>query len=113
MAPRTHNSGHYSMDACYTSQFEQQVRAICDLPFGNTEAHSAVTMVNILGDLWENNKQEQPDWSLILSDNIKLHLYGKQQARPGRKMGHFNVLAKHGENTLATARKCFLKLASE
>ena len=113
MAPRTHNSGHYSMDACYTSQFEQQVRAICDLPFGNTETHSAVTMVNILGDLWENNKQEQPDWSRILSDNIKLHLYGKQQARPGRKMGHFNVLAKQGEDTLAIARKNFLKLASE
>ena len=109
MAPRTHNSGHYSMDACYTSQFEQQVRAICDLPMGNTEAHSAVTMVNLLGDLWED--QQQPDWSCIMSDNTKLHLYGKHQARPGRKMGHFNLLAKHGEDTLAAAKKCFLKLA--
>ena len=111
MAPRTHNSGHYSMDACYTSQFEQQVRAICDLPMGNTDAHSAVTMVNLLGDLWVDNKQ--PDWSRILSDNTKLHLYGKPQARLGRKMGHFNVLAKSGESTVSTAKKCFLKLAAE
>lgn len=111
MAPRTHNSGHYSMDACYTSQFEQQVRAICDLPMGNTDAHSAVTMVNLLGDLWVDNKQ--PDWSCIMSDNAKLHLYGKHQARAGRKMGHFNVLAKSGDDTTATAKKCFLKLAAD
>lgn len=111
MAPRTHNSGHYSMDACYTSQFEQQVRAICDLPMGKTDAHSSVTMVNLLGDLWEN--QQQPDWSSIMTDNAKLHLYGKHQARPGRKMGHFNLLAKNGEETLAPARKCFLKLAAK
>ncbi len=113
MAPRTHNSGHYSMDACYTSQFEQQVRAICDLPMGNTDAHSAVTMVNVLGDLWNQNKQIQPDWSRILSDNVKLHLYGKHQARTGRKMGHFNYLASKGEDTLTAAKKCFLKLATE
>lgn len=112
MAPRTHNSGHYSMDACYTSQFEQQVRAICGLPLGDTTAHSAVTMVNVLGDLW-NNKDEQPDWSRIMSDNVKLHLYGKHQARAGRKMGHFNVLAEKGEETLATAKKSFIKLSSE
>ena len=111
MAPRTHNSGHYSMDACYTSQFEQQVRAICDLPMGNTDAHSAVTMVNLLGDLWDD--QQQPDWSCIMTGNAKLHLYGKQQARPGRKMGHFNLLAKNGEDTLAAAKKCFLKLAAK
>ena len=111
MAPRTHNSGHYSMDACYTSQFEQQVRAICDLPMGNTDAHSAVTMVNLLGDLWVDN--EQPDWSCIMSENAKLHLYGKHQARPGRKMGHFNVLAKSGDDTTAVAKACFLKLAAE
>ncbi|MGH1536605.1 MAG: 5-(carboxyamino)imidazole ribonucleotide synthase [Gammaproteobacteria bacterium] len=116
MAPRTHNSGHYSMDACYTSQFEQQVRAICGLPLGDTSAHSAVTMVNILGDLW-NAKDQQPDWTRILSENVKLHLYGKHQARPGRKMGHFNYLAQSnndlGEDTLAQAKKLFLKLTVE
>jgi len=112
MAPRTHNSGHYTMDACYTSQFEQQVRAICGLPLGATAMHSAVTMVNVLGDLW-NVKDEQPDWSRIMSDNIKLHLYGKNQARSGRKMGHFNFLAKHGEETLAHAKKAFLMLGAE
>ncbi len=112
MAPRTHNSGHYSMDACYTSQFEQQVRAICGLPLGNTTAHSAVTMVNILGDLWDA-KNQQPDWSRILTENVKLHLYGKHQARVGRKMGHFNYLANQSENTLANAKKLFLMLTAE
>jgi 5-(carboxyamino)imidazole ribonucleotide synthase len=112
MAPRTHNSGHYTMDACYTSQFEQQVRAICGLPLGNTDAHSAVTMVNLLGDLWED-KRESPDWSRILKDNVKLHLYGKHQARAGRKMGHFNYLAPKGEDTLAKAKKAFLILSAE
>ena len=116
MAPRTHNSGHYSMDACYTSQFEQQVRAICGLPLGDSNAHSAVTMVNVLGDLW-NSKGQQPDWSRILNDNVKLHLYGKHQARPGRKMGHFNYLAQKNndlsENTLAKAKKSFLMLSTE
>jgi len=112
MAPRTHNSGHYSMDACYTSQFEQQVRAICGLPLGDTQAHSTVTMVNILGDLWDA-KDQQPDWSRILNDNVKLHIYGKHQARPGRKMGHFNYLAEKGEDTLADAKKLFLKLSAE
>jgi 5-(carboxyamino)imidazole ribonucleotide synthase len=112
MAPRTHNSGHYSMDACYTSQFEQQVRAICGLPLGDTTAHSAVTMVNVLGDLW-NAKDEQPDWSRILKDNVKLHLYGKHQARAGRKMGHFNCLAEPGLDTLTTAKKAFIRLSAE
>ncbi len=112
MAPRTHNSGHYSMDACYTSQFEQQVRAICGLPLGDTTAHSAVTMVNVLGDLWDA-KDQQPDWSRILTENVKLHLYGKHQARVGRKMGHFNYLANQGEDTLANAKKLFLMLSAE
>lgn len=112
MAPRTHNSGHYTMDACYTSQFEQQVRAICGLPLGNPEAHSAVTMVNVLGDLW-NVQGEQPNWSRILTDNVKLHLYGKHQARVGRKMGHFNYLAEQEMDTLANAEKAFLMLSAE
>lgn len=112
MAPRTHNSGHYTMDACYTSQFEQQVRAICGLPLGDTTAHSAVTMVNVLGDLW-NIQDEQPDWSRIMNDNVKIHIYGKYQTRPGRKMGHFNYLAKHGEDTLSGAKKSFLMLGTK
>jgi len=112
MAPRTHNSGHYTMDACYTSQFEQQVRAICGLPLGNPGAHSAVTMVNVLGDLW-NAQDEQPHWSRILTDNVKLHLYGKHQARIGRKMGHFSYLAEPGTDTLANAMNSFKMLSTE
>lgn len=105
LAPRTHNSGHYTIDACHTSQFEQQVRAICGLPLGESTAHSDVTMVNLLGDLWQSG---QPDWSKILSDdNVKLHLYGKMQARPGRKMGHFSVLRPKGTNTLSKAEELF------
>ncbi len=108
MAPRTHNSGHYTIDACYTSQFEQQVRAICGLPLGSSNAHSAVTMVNLLGDLWGAN---QPEWSTILSNNrVKLHLYGKKEARSGRKMGHFSYLAPIGTETLSVAQELFSNL---
>lgn len=90
MAPRPHNSGHYTLDACVTDQFEQQVRALCGLPLGDTRLLSPVAMVNILGDRWQNGG---PHWDALLAHpNIKLHLYGKQTARPGRKMGHFNVL---------------------
>lgn len=92
IAPRTHNSGHYTLDACVTSQFEQQVRMVCGLPFGGTQLLSPVTMVNLLGDVWEKGA---PPWSVLLSDpDVKLHLYGKQAARPGRKMGHFNYLGE-------------------
>lgn len=105
MAPRTHNSGHYTIDACYTSQFEQQIRAICGMPLGNSQAHSAVTMVNLLGDLW---KVKQPDWLKILQDNnVKLHLYGKKDARPGRKMGHFCCIAPLGEDTQSKAKQLY------
>ena len=108
MAPRTHNSGHYTIDACYTSQFEQQVRAICGIPLGNTELHSSVTMVNLLGDLWST---KVPDWSKITSNNnVKLHLYGKKEARPGRKMGHYCLLAPLGDNTLSNAEEIFSSL---
>jgi len=97
MAPRPHNSGHYTMDACLTSQFEQQVRMLCGLPPGATTLLSPVVMVNILGDLWENGP---PPWDRLFAQaHAKLHLYGKQQARPGRKMGHYNCLA----GTLAEA----------
>jgi 5-(carboxyamino)imidazole ribonucleotide synthase len=108
MAPRPHNSGHYTKDACVTSQFEQQVRMICGLPPGDTRLLSPVVMVNMLGDLWE------PDWQAILQhDNIKLHLYGKSEARPGRKMGHFNVLAETVEDALETAEQVFNQLAGK
>ncbi|WP_300456260.1 5-(carboxyamino)imidazole ribonucleotide synthase [Accumulibacter sp.] len=99
MAPRPHNSGHYTLDACLSSQFEQQVRALCGLPLGATDAHSAATMVNLLGDLWYESAAagqhyREPDWSALYAvPGLKLHLYGKHHARPGRKMGHFTVLA--------------------
>ncbi len=90
VAPRPHNSGHYTLDACVTDQFEQQVRVLCGLPLGDTRLLSPVVMLNILGDRWENGG---PHWDALLAQpNIKLHLYGKQSARPGRKMGHCNVL---------------------
>jgi len=105
MAPRPHNSGHYTKDACVTSQFEQQVRMMCGLTPGDTRLVSPVVMVNMLGDLWE------PDWSVLLSHpEIKLHLYGKKEARPGRKMGHFNVLASDVEDALWIAEKAFTEL---
>lgn len=106
MAPRPHNSGHYTKDACVTSQFEQQVRMMCGLEPGDVRLISPVVMVNMLGDLWE------PDWASLLSHpEIKLHLYGKKQARPGRKMGHFNVLATDVEQALVVAKKVFSELA--
>ena len=90
VAPRPHNSGHYTLDACVTDQFEQQVRVLCGLPLGDTRLLSPVVMLNILGDRWQNGG---PRWDVLLAHaNIKLHLYGKQAARPGRKMGHCNVL---------------------
>lgn len=105
MAPRPHNSGHYTKDACVTSQFEQQVRMMCDLKPGDTHLTSAVVMVNMLGDLWD------PDWSTLLAHpEIKLHLYGKKEARPGRKMGHFNVLAGDVERALEVAQIAFDEL---
>ena len=100
MAPRPHNSGHYTLDACVTDQFEQQVRALCGLPLGEPRAHSAAVMVNLLGDLWyDGDTYREPDWaSLYAVPNLKLHLYGKHNARPGRKMGHFTVI---GESPVA------------
>ena len=109
VAPRPHNSGHYSIDACFTSQFEQQVRVLCGLPLGNTDMHSAAVMVNLLGDLW---RQGEPDWSYVLQQSsTKLHLYGKSEARPDRKMGHFTVLAETTDMALSKAIeiKCHLE----
>ncbi|HHJ21032.1 MAG TPA: 5-(carboxyamino)imidazole ribonucleotide synthase [Gammaproteobacteria bacterium] len=102
IAPRTHNSGHFTLDACVTSQFEQQVRMVCGLPFGSTRLLSPVVMVNLLGDLWP--EQAQPDWHKLLSHpELKLHLYGKHTARKGRKMGHFCLLDRLGVGLSGTA----------
>ena len=99
MAPRPHNSGHYTLDACVTDQFEQQVRALCGLPLGEARAHSASVMVNLLGDLWyDGDTYREPDWARLYAiPNLKLHLYGKHHARPGRKMGHFTLIGDDPE----------------
>jgi 5-(carboxyamino)imidazole ribonucleotide synthase len=103
IAPRPHNSGHYTLDACVTDQFEQQVRALAGLPLGDTRLLSPVAMVNILGDRWRDGG---PHWDALLAHPaIKLHLYGKQTARPGRKMGHFNVLDADPEAALQLAEQ--------
>ncbi len=102
IAPRPHNSGHYTIDACITSQFEQQVRMMCGLPAGNPKLQSPVVMVNLLGDLWE---KETPDWSRVFRyPTAKLHLYGKREARPGRKMGHVCCLHENLDTALEMAR---------
>lgn len=105
MAPRPHNSGHYTIDACVTNQFEQQVRALCGLPLGEARAHSASVMVNLLGDLWyEGERYREPDWSALHAiPNLKLYLYGKHHARPGRKMGHFTVIGDNPERVQQAA----------
>ncbi|MDX2225895.1 MAG: 5-(carboxyamino)imidazole ribonucleotide synthase [Verrucomicrobiae bacterium] len=103
LAPRPHNSGHFSFDACVTSQFEQQLRSVCGLPLGSTELLSPCVMVNILGDVW---KDGPPDWkSLLQIEDLKLHLYGKSDPRAGRKMGHFTVFGNTVEEALAKAQK--------
>jgi 5-(carboxyamino)imidazole ribonucleotide synthase len=110
MAPRPHNSGHYTIDACIACQYEQQLRVMCNLPLGDARAHSAAVMVNLLGDLWfeseNSDTPREPDWSKLLAvPGLKLHLYGKESPRRGRKMGHFTVLdadpAKAQERAMA------------
>lgn len=92
LAPRPHNSGHLTFDACITSQFEQQLRAICGLPLGSTELLRPAAMANLLGDLWQTG---EPNWeSMCALPDVKLHLYGKLAARPGRKMGHLTALGR-------------------
>lgn len=101
IAPRPHNSGHFSIDACMTSQFEQQVRVLCNMPLGSTLLSQPSVMINLLGDLWQKG---EPDWSQVLQyPAVKLHLYGKKKARPGRKMGHFTVLDITNEKALTRA----------
>ncbi len=104
MAPRPHNSGHYTNDACVTSQFEQQLRMVCDLPAGSCHLHSPVAMLNLLGDIWPADGI--PAWEAVLkSGSAKLHLYGKKEARPGRKMGHINCLGATREETITLLEK--------
>ncbi len=91
LAPRPHNSGHLTVDACVTSQFEQQLRAVCGLPLGSTEQYRPAAMGNLLGDLWHAG---EPNWAASCSfPEVKLHLYGKLIPRAGRKMGHLTALA--------------------
>ncbi len=99
LAPRPHNSGHFSFDACVTSQFEQQLRAVCGLPLGSAQLVAPVAMANLLGEEWAGG---EPDWAAALAHpNVKLHLYGKQQPRPGRKMGHLTAIAESTEQARA------------
>jgi 5-(carboxyamino)imidazole ribonucleotide synthase len=102
LAPRPHNSGHLTIEGAVTSQFEQQLRAVCGLPLGATTLVRPTAMVNLLGDLWE---QGEPNWAAACAmPDVKLHLYGKETARPGRKMGHLTALA----DTLEDAQRLVL-----
>lgn len=95
MAPRPHNSGHYTQDGCLVSQFEQQARVMAGLPLGDTDTLRPAAMLNLLGDLWfgADGQRREPDWAGVLAvSGTRLHLYAKADARPGRKMGHINIL---------------------
>ena len=103
IAPRTHNSGHLTIESCPASQFEQQVRAICGLPLGVTTLLAPAAMANVLGDCWQAG---EPDWGGVLAlPGASLHLYGKEEPRPGRKMGHITVTAETTAEAIACARK--------
>ncbi len=103
IAPRPHNSGHLTIDAHVTSQFEQQLRAVCGLPLGSPEQLRPAAMANLLGDVWAGGT---PDWTMALAlPDVKLHLYGKEDARPGRKMGHLTALADTPENAARLVRE--------
>lgn len=110
LAPRPHNSGHFSFDACVTSQFEQQLRAICGLPLGSTEMLRPAAMANLLGDVWAEG---EPDWAAACRlPNVKLHLYGKAHPRPGRKMGHltaFGPTAADAARDVLAARDALIR----
>ena len=110
LAPRPHNSGHLTFDACVTSQFEQQLRAVCGLPLGSTEFYAPCAMANLLGDLWQKG---EPNWADALTDpNVKLHLYGKTDAKPGRKMGHLTAIAETGEQAVRIVKEARARLYS-
>ena len=111
MAPRPHNSGHYTIDACVTDQFEQQIRALCGLPLGDARLHSPAVMVNLLGDIWRDG---EPEWNVLFEQlDLKLHLYGKHEARPGRKMGHFTVIGDEAEEVLKGAMEARARIKVE
>ena len=108
MAPRPHNSGHYTMDACDVSQFDLQVHAMAGLPLPQPRQHSPAIMLNLLGDVWfdSTGKPRTPDWQAVLQlPGTHLHLYGKLDARPGRKMGHLNVTGADADAVMAVARQ--------
>jgi 5-(carboxyamino)imidazole ribonucleotide synthase len=109
IAPRTHNSGHYTYGACATSQFEQHVRAICGLPLGDPRPLSGAVMLNLIGDLWRDG---QPPWHEVFAlPEARLHLYGKDTPAPGRKMGHVLLLDDDTDRALATAERLAAALA--
>jgi 5-(carboxyamino)imidazole ribonucleotide synthase len=110
LAPRPHNSGHYTFDACVTSQFEQQLRAVCGLPLGSAEQVRPAAMANLLGDLWNDG---EPDWPAACAfPDVKLHLYGKTEPRAGRKMGHLTALGDEAGNRVRAARQALQKRSS-
>jgi 5-(carboxyamino)imidazole ribonucleotide synthase len=108
IAPRPHNSGHYTIDACVTSQFEQQARILAALPLGDTLQHMPAVMLNLLGDIWfahGSDEPREPEWARVLAHpQAKLHLYGKREARRRRKMGHVTCLGATLDDALATVR---------
>lgn len=103
LAPRPHNSGHWTIEGCATSQFEQQLRAVCGLPLGSTEILQPSAMANLLGDLWQDG---EPNWAAALAvPGVRLHLYGKHHPRPRRKMGHLTAVAATAEAAMAAVTK--------
>jgi 5-(carboxyamino)imidazole ribonucleotide synthase len=115
VAPRPHNSGHLTIEACHTSQFEQHVRAVCDLPLGRTDLKcNAAAMANLLGNLWRDSHQP-PDWESALAvEGVSLHLYGKRLAAPGRKMGHLTAVGDDRNEVVQRVRdaRCSLECPS-
>ncbi len=112
LAPRPHNSGHWTIEGCATSQFEQHVRAVCGMPLGATEILRPAAMANLLGDVWQDG---EPDWAAAMKPaGVHLHLYGKHEPRPRRKMGHITALAGTAEEAIArvTAARDALRLKS-
>lgn len=111
LAPRPHNSGHLTIDACVSNQFEQQLRAVCGLPLGSTEFLRPTAMANLLGDIWQTG---EPNFAHALADkNVKLHLYGKQEARTGRKMGHLTALAETAQTAVKFVEEARRNLAAD
>ena len=107
LAPRPHNSGHLTIEACHTSQFEQAIRAVCGLPLGDVRAHGPAAMANLLGDLWQSS---QPNWPAALETGAKLHLYSKLEARAGRKMGHLTAIGENALEVVTAARAALRRI---